>query len=76
MNQSAVTYSAVDGVATLILNRPESLNAMNTELMTGISEAMAQVNVDKSVRVVVVTGTGRGFCAGADLANKIGRAHV
>ena len=69
MNQSAVTYSAVDGVATLTLNRPESLNAMNTELMTGISEAMAQVNDDKSVRVVVVTGAGRGFCAGADLAN-------
>jgi len=41
---------------------------MNTELMSGLSDAFAEIDADQSVRVVVLTGTGRGFCAGADLA--------
>ena len=61
-------YAVEDGIATLTLNRPESLNAMNDELMGGISAALEQVRHDESIRVVVVTGAGRGFCAGADLA--------
>ncbi|NIP14852.1 MAG: enoyl-CoA hydratase [Pseudomonadales bacterium] len=58
-----------DGTATLTLNRPEVLNAMNDELMGGICRAMERVVEDESVRVVIVTGAGRGFCAGADLAS-------
>ena len=57
-----------DGTATVTLNRPEVLNAMNDELMGGICRAMERVVEDESVRVVIVTGSGRGFCAGADLA--------
>ena len=62
-----VIYSCVDGVATVRLNRPEAMNAMTDGLMGGISAALAKVSADESVRAVVLTGTGRGFCAGADL---------
>jgi 2-(1,2-epoxy-1,2-dihydrophenyl)acetyl-CoA isomerase len=51
-----------------MLNRPDVMNAMTDELMRGISEAVGRVVADESVRVVIVTGAGRGFCAGADLA--------
>lgn len=65
---SSVEYEASNGIATVRLNRPDSLNAMNSELMSGLSDAFATVDADRSIRVVVLTGTGRGFCAGADLA--------
>lgn len=67
MSDEAVIYDVVDGVATLTLNRPETLNAMNNPLMAGIAECIDRVQADSSVRVVVLTGAGRGFCAGADL---------
>ena len=62
-----VEYQSNNNIATITLNRPNSLNAMNDELMRGISEAFAQVEQDKDIRVVILTGAGRGFCAGADL---------
>lgn len=65
---SSVEYEKTDGVATIRLNRPGSLNGMNSEMMSRLSDAFAAVDADKSVRVVVLTGAGRGFCAGADLA--------
>ncbi len=63
-----VLYSEKDTVATITLNRPEQLNAMTDPLMRGLSEALARVRADKKIRAVVLTGMGRGFCAGADLA--------
>ena len=65
---SSVEYENADGIATVRLNQPGSLNGMNSEMMSGLSDAFAAVDADQSVRVVVLTGTGRGFCAGADLA--------
>ncbi len=62
-----VKYDVHETVATITLNRPEKLNAMNNDLMIGISDAIARVEEDKNIRVVVITGAGRGFCAGADL---------
>ena len=66
-DQDAVLYEVNDGVATLRLNRPERINAMTNDLMQGISDALDRVGQDETVRVVVLTGEGRGFCAGADL---------
>jgi len=63
-----VKYEANQSIATITLNRPNKLNAMNNNLMIGIRDAIARVEEDKSIRVVVITGAGRGFCAGADLA--------
>jgi 2-(1,2-epoxy-1,2-dihydrophenyl)acetyl-CoA isomerase len=68
MSEQPVLFSHTDGVATLRLNRPQTLNAMNDPLMSGITGAVQQVVDDESIRVLVVTGEGRGFCAGADLA--------
>lgn len=54
-------------VGVVTLNRPEKLNAINTELRTGLDRAIDEVAGDPRVRVVVLTGAGRAFCAGADL---------
>lgn len=56
-----------DGIATLTLNRPENLNAFSRELEEALRETTARFAVDPGVRVVVVTGAGRAFCAGGDV---------
>src|SRR5580658_2908638 len=63
----AVAYSLTDGVATITLNRPDRLNALNDEMYAGILAAFDQTDADDGVRAVIVTGAGRAFCAGADL---------
>ena len=69
MNESSlVLYEVQQSVATITLNRPKSLNAMTSDLMKDLANALARVEADKSVRVAVITGSGRGFCAGADLS--------
>src|SRR5437660_4906914 len=59
--------SVKDGVATLTLNRPERLNAMSGPMLDALLEALARLAEDASVGVVIVTGAGRGFCAGGDV---------
>jgi 2-(1,2-epoxy-1,2-dihydrophenyl)acetyl-CoA isomerase len=61
------------GVATLTLNRPERLNALNNELAAALNEALQRTAQNGSIRAVVLTGTGRAFCAGGDLGH-IGKA--
>lgn len=67
-----VLYATADGIATITLNRPAAMNAMTNALMRGISDALTRVVDDDSIRVVVLTGAGRGFCSGADLAQAAG----
>jgi enoyl-CoA hydratase/carnithine racemase len=68
MNQyEDILYSTADGVATITLNRPDKLNAWTAAMQSSIKRAMADAANDESVRVIVVTGAGRGFCAGADM---------
>ena len=62
-----VLLDIADRVATVTLNRPEKLNALNTELMDGLVPAIEKVAEDKEVHCVVITGAGRGFCAGGDI---------
>jgi enoyl-CoA hydratase/carnithine racemase len=57
-----------DGIATLVMNRPEHLNALNNEMAMALNEALGRAGGDETVRVVVITGAGRAFCAGGDLA--------
>src|SRR6266852_4904252 len=57
-----------DGIATVVMNRPDRLNALNNELATALNDALGRLAADESVRVVVITGAGRAFCAGGDLA--------
>jgi 2-(1,2-epoxy-1,2-dihydrophenyl)acetyl-CoA isomerase len=60
--------SVQGGVALLVMNRPEKLNALNNELSTALNQAFERIDQDDSVRVVVLSGAGRAFCAGGDLA--------
>jgi len=57
-----------EGIATLVMNRPDRLNALNNELASALNDALGRIAEDDSVRVVVITGAGRAFCAGGDLA--------
>jgi len=54
-------------VVTLVMNRPERMNALNNQLSTALNEALGRLAADSSVHVVVLTGAGRAFCAGGDL---------
>ena len=58
-----------NGVLILTLNRPEVLNAMNKDLIMGLYEIFQEIDKEKDSRVIIITGEGRGFCSGADLAN-------
>ena len=65
---SAVVVEQVrPGIAKITLNRPERLNAMNYGLISGLHDALDQLAAERSCRVIVLTGAGRGFCAGLDL---------
>jgi enoyl-CoA hydratase/carnithine racemase len=69
VDYTEITYEVEDRIATLTLNRPEKLNAFTTTMMREIIDAFDHSDADDDVRVVIVTGAGRGFCAGADLAS-------
>jgi 2-(1,2-epoxy-1,2-dihydrophenyl)acetyl-CoA isomerase len=56
-----------DGIATLVMNRPDRLNALNNELASALNDALGRIAEDDTVHVVVITGAGRAFCAGGDL---------
>ena len=65
--QPELIYTVDDHIATITLNRPESMNAFSPGLLAGWTDAIDRAAEDDDVRVVVVTGAGRAFCAGADL---------
>src|SRR5437868_9836690 len=67
MDFTEIRYEAADGVLTITLNRPDRLNAFTPTMMNELIEAFDRADADDDVRAVIVTGEGRGFCAGADL---------
>jgi len=67
MDFSNISYSKDGFLVTITLNRQEALNALNQEMIGELGEALLQIQRDKDVRVVILTGAGRAFCAGADL---------
>ena len=67
MGWEQIVYDVEDRIATVTLNRPEKLNAWTRVMDREVREAMAQAAQDEGVRVIVLTGAGRGFCAGADM---------
>ena len=67
MDYQTLSYAVDEGVATITLNRPESLNAMSPAMAKELNDAALRVDGDTAVRAVVLTGIGKAFCAGGDL---------
>lgn len=68
MEYEQITCDIADRIATITLNRPERLNAYTSTMRRELAAAFRECDTDDGVRVVIVTGAGRGFCAGADMA--------
>lgn len=73
MNQPAVSLVIADAVATITLNRPDKLNSFTETMHAEMLAIVHQVAADKNVRAVLLTGAGRGFCAGQDLSDPVMR---
>lgn len=67
MTYECLLYEVKDGIATLTLNRPERLNALGGTLRQDLHDAVTRAGADPEVRVMVVTGAGKGFCSGGDV---------
>jgi 2-(1,2-epoxy-1,2-dihydrophenyl)acetyl-CoA isomerase len=67
-----VLYDVTEGLATITLNRPDAMNALNNELKSALRDTLHQAAADESVRAVLLTGSGRAFCVGQDLKEHIG----
>src|SRR6202035_3646930 len=68
MPNQQTLYSVADRVATITLNRPDKLNAWTAAMEQEVRAAMYEAERDQNVRVIILTGAGRGFCAGADMS--------
>ena len=67
MTYETVLYDVADHICTVTLNRPEKLNAWTRQMHFDLKDAMQKAGADPDVRVIILTGAGRGFCAGADM---------
>ena len=70
MAESPILLDIRDGIARVTLNRPDRLNSFNDAMHATLRDALAHVRADASVRVMLLTGAGRGFCSGQDLADR------
>lgn len=68
MSDQDILYAVADHVATITLNRPERMNTISGAMLDALSAALLAANADDSVRVILLTGSGRAFCAGLDLS--------
>src|SRR4051794_41887273 len=60
-------YSVAENVATITLNRPHRRNAISVSMLQLLGERLVEADLDREVRVVIITGAGKGFCAGLDI---------
>ncbi|HEX9451483.1 MAG TPA: 2-(1,2-epoxy-1,2-dihydrophenyl)acetyl-CoA isomerase PaaG [Burkholderiales bacterium] len=71
MKFNAILLDISEGVATITLNRPDKLNSFTGEMHADLKQAMQIIQADHGVRVLMITGAGRGFCAGQDLSERM-----
>ena len=67
MDYSTILYDVDDGILTITLNRPEALNAFTNDMLMELIDACDRADADDNISAIIVTGAGRGFCAGADM---------
>src|SRR5690349_8025194 len=70
MSYQCILFDQSDGIARLTLNRPDRLNSFNVDMHTEVRDALTRARDDANCRVLVITGSGRGFCAGQDLSDR------
>jgi 2-(1,2-epoxy-1,2-dihydrophenyl)acetyl-CoA isomerase len=70
LSEPVVLAHLVEGVATITLNRPEKLNAFTEDMHRELAHLLDRVELDRAIRAVLITGAGRGFCAGQDLSGR------
>ncbi|WP_028470828.1 2-(1,2-epoxy-1,2-dihydrophenyl)acetyl-CoA isomerase PaaG [Neptunomonas japonica] len=70
MSYETIEFAISEGIAVLTLNRPDSLNSFNAQMHSEVRSALKEVKKDASVRCLLLTGNGRGFCAGQDLGDR------
>jgi len=68
MDYEQIIYAVEDNILTITLNRPERLNAFTDQMMTEMVDAFDRADADDDVKAIIITGAGRGFCAGSDLS--------
>ena len=68
MSNQEILYEVREGIATITLNRPDKLNAWTAGMEREVRAAMLEADADEGARVIILTGAGRGFCAGADMS--------
>jgi 2-(1,2-epoxy-1,2-dihydrophenyl)acetyl-CoA isomerase len=71
MSYQTIVFEVAAGIARLTLNRPQRLNSFNTVMLSEVQNALVTLRQDDSARVLVLTGAGRGFCAGQDLGDRV-----
>lgn len=71
MDFNIIDFKVIDAVAVITLNRPDKLNSFNQEMALDVQDALDHCMENDAVRAVLITGAGRGFCAGQDLAEAI-----
>jgi len=74
VDYSTIIYSKSEHIATLTLNRPEKMNAINPVMTQEVIQVLNEVDADDEVRVLIITGAGKAFCAGADVGTLPGNA--
>lgn len=72
MDYETIRYDVADGIATVTLSRPEKMNALTSQMVHELVDVCDRIDADDQVRVVIVTGDGKAFCAGADISGGAG----
>ncbi|MBP7510921.1 MAG: enoyl-CoA hydratase/isomerase family protein [Bacteroidia bacterium] len=75
MNYETILFDVNNGIANLTLNRPDVFNAFNEQLSADVNDALKNVSKDRSIRVLVITGSGKAFCSGQDLKSIAGSSN-
>ena len=71
MSENSILVERRDGYRVIILNRPDRLNAFNDAMHAALRQAIEEIEADETCRALLITGSGRGFCAGQDLADRL-----